>query len=260
MPKTKNELIEHFNHDHPGLEIAVKTGKMYINHAWDQGYKEFSVQNLHIDNHLVFYCVACRTEAQSTSLAYLTVPEVHAHWMLVHTKPPHAKPFRFYAIQFVACFHCKFISSFKEVKRHSHEAHPNEPIIITNMTNLKKCSMCNYTGDQLAHHLKTEHELIMRMDICDPTQFTDDTLKKLLAIDVHNKHKCDYCDETFETKDDVRDHINTVHGLPVKFHTFDDHNIRIFASCCEVIIDLQEFLNHWADPNHQIHGICTAIT
>ncbi|XP_031635187.1 uncharacterized protein LOC116348348 isoform X2 [Contarinia nasturtii] len=259
LSKTKGMLIEHFNRDHPGHQIVAKMGKIYVeNVTWDKNYKDFSIQHLRFDNHLVFYCAACHdAEQSSTSRAFVNVYDVHAHWMLTHTKSTDSKPFRFYAVEFVACYYCKLISTFDEVKRHQQAAHTNEPLVITNILNRQKCALCDYCADNLAYHLKTAHELVLRMNEFNLTRFTDETLSKLLAIEVYKKYKCHYCLEVCETKDNIKQHITNDHKLPIKFDTFvDNHNVKIIAGCCESVIDLQEFLNHMADPNHVFKTYC----
>lgn len=259
LSKTKGALIEHFNRDHPRQEIVAKAGKIYVeNVAWDKNYKEYSKQHLRFDNHMVFYCVACQMGA-GTNRAYINVFDVHAHWMLTHAKSTEPMPFRFYAVELVSCQHCKLIGSFDELKRHSNTVHPNESLAISNILNSKKCALCDYTGDNLAYHLKMAHELVLRMNAFNLIRFTDDTLSKLLAIDVHKKYKCFYCPVVHETKDNIKQHIANDHKLPIKFDVFvDNHNVKIIAGCCQqAAIDMHEFLNHLADPNHLFQTVCS---
>lgn len=57
--------------------------------------------------------------APATSLSYLTVPEVHQHWMLVHSKPPDAEPFRFHHCLCQYWVHCQlryWINRFRRIR------------------------------------------------------------------------------------------------------------------------------------------------
>lgn len=259
MPKTKSALIEHFNRDHAMHEIAVRMGKLYVESGkWTSNYEELTEQNLRFDNHMVYYCATCRDVSQTPSLAYVSVPDVHAHWKVAHTNPPNLKPFQFYAVEFVACFYCNHISSFNEVKRHQDEAHPHKPYIITSVLNNKKCALCNYVGNNLAQHTRHEHELVLRLNAFNPNRFTDDTLNKLLAIDIHKKHKCGYCVKVCDVLGEIKQHIVMDHRKQIMYDTFfDNHSVKVIAGCCESVVDLHEFLNHLADSNHKFHSVCS---
>lgn len=77
MPRTRSTLIEHFNRDHPMHEIAVRLGWPVVNDvSWTPNYKEFTVQNLTFDNHMVYYCAVCRN-GQQQSIAFVNVADVH---------------------------------------------------------------------------------------------------------------------------------------------------------------------------------------
>ncbi|XP_055305955.1 uncharacterized protein LOC129570395 [Sitodiplosis mosellana] len=258
MPKTRSALIEHFNRDHPMHEIAVKLGHAYMHDVSRiHNYKEFSVQNLTFDTNIVYYCATCRDANQSASVAFMSVNDVHAHWFLTHANTPAVRPFQFYAIEFVSCFYCDLIASFYEVKRHHDEVHSQKPLIITSVLDNKKCALCDYTGHDLADHMKIEHELVLRSIDNNPNRFTDETLNKLLAIDIHKKHKCAYCVKVCETLGEIKSHIIHDHRMQIKYETFfDSHSVKIVAGCCQSIIDLHEFLNHLADPNHTFPSTC----
>lgn len=136
--------------------------------------------------------------------------------------------------------------------------HPNEPVVISNLLDHKKCALCAYTGNELASHFKSEHELVLRMNTFNPTHFTEDTLNKLLAINVNKKFKCGYCDAVFGTKDNVENHISSQHSQPIKYNSFlNSHDVKIVAGCCQKVIHLHQFLDHLADPNHQFPSSCT---
>lgn len=263
MQRTRSALIEHFNRDHPMHEIAVRLGNAYVNEvSWNSMYKELSAQNITFDNHMVYYCAICRDFNQPTSsLAFVNVADVHgllaqivspstfqianyeisnfffflkiyfalfaAHWMVAHA--PNLRPFQFYAIEFVSCFHCDHIASFYEVKRHHYEAHPQKTLIVTNVLDSKQCALCDYIGHNLAQHTTTKHELVLRSTENNPNRFSDDTLDKLLAIDIHKKHKCGYCAKVCETAGEIKRHISHDHRLQIKFQTFSDsHRFVVF--------------------------------
>lgn len=253
--KTKHTLIEHFNRDHPHQEIAVKLGKIYLtDNSWDEG----KMENVKFDNHLVFFCATCRDDNTSTSLAYSSVEDVHNHWLVSHTGSTDSKSFQFQAILFVMCAHCKFISSFEEVQRHSKEAHPYEPLAISSVLDQKACALCDYTGNNLGHHMKTRHELILRTDTKNPQRFTEDTLDKLLNVDAHSKFKCDHCGGVFESQDAIQAHSTSQHQMSSSYTKFfDKHNIKLIAGCCEATLDLPDFLDHLADPKHRVDAICS---
>lgn len=161
----------------------------------------------------------------------------------------------------MSCYHCKLIGSFQEIQRHEKEVHPNEPLIISNVLDQKKCALCDFTGNcvnEMASHFKNEHELVLRMNAFNPTHFTEETLNKLLAINVYKKHKCGYCDRIFGTKENVENHISTEHAQPINYTAFfDNHSVKIVAGCCQKEINFHEFLDHLADPNHQFATICS---
>ena len=151
--------------------------------------------------------------------------------MVAHA--PSGKPFQFYAIEFVSCFHCDLIASFYEVKRHHYEAHPQKALIVTNVLDSKQCALCDYIGYNLAHHTTTKHELVLRSTENNPNRFSEDTLDKLLAIDIHKKHKCGYCAKVCETAGEIKSHIIHDHRMQIKFETFSDSHrfvARLFSS------------------------------
>lgn len=259
MPKTKSALIDHFNRFHPMHEIIVKLGKIYVaDVSWDANYKIIFAQNRSFDNHMVYHCAICHDAGQSSSLAFGSVSDVHAHWIQHHSNPPMVMPFHFYAVELVSCFYCNFISSFHEVKRHQSKKHEKQPLVITSVLDKEKCALCDYIGPDLAQHTKIQHELVLRSNTLNPTRFTDDLLNNLLAIDVHKKHKCGYCANFYETIGEIKSHVIGAHKRPIKYDTFfDGHSVKVFTGCCGTVVDLHEFLNHLADPNHKFPSMCS---
>lgn len=213
------------------------------------------------DSNLIYYCAHCRDASKLSSWAYMSVEDVHSHWILIHSNSPIPRPFHFYAVELVSCLHCRLMSSFEEIKNHQKLVHPDEPLVITNVLNLRKCGLCDYTNDDLAQHLKTEHELVLRMDAFNPTRFSQDILNQLLYTTIHKKFKCKYCDVMFETRLDIQNHTCTEQKMPLSFKMVPDQlTVKIVAECCQSVLYLEDFLEHVATSNHPFPGTCSKCT
>lgn len=250
------DLLDHYNGGHPDQEITLRLGQIVVS----QGHlNDPRIECVDFTNNLVFYCTHCyddRNDVESIHRAFSCIQNVHTHWERCHSMMAETKPFRFYAIEFVLCVHCKFIGSFDAVKQHSKEIHPSSLLVISKVSDTKACALCPYVGDDLGQHIKVEHELILRTDTNNPTRFTEGTLKRLLGENVHTKYKC--CDQLFEAKSSVHAHSTMEHPIEPQKYTecTDDNTIKVIAGCCEATLQFNEFLDHSSDRNHQVGGVC----
>lgn len=255
---TMADIVDHFNHDHPKEEIALKPGPINIDKIRNKPRHEYI--NFGDDN-LVYYCMYCRDgwkTGESNRRTYKSIYKAHAHWHRTHANSNESKPFRFYAIEFVLCVHCKFIGSFDAVRQHTKAKHPNELLTISSVVDPNACALCQYVGDNLGQHIKSEHELVLRTDTVNPTRFNDETLKRLLNAYVYWKFKCLYCEQIYESEESVKAHSEIEHlHVPMAYTKCTDDDIKLVAGCCGATLELHEFLDHVADPNHVVGAVCS---
>lgn len=234
---TISKLLNHHNTEHPNEVIVMKLGKELVATT---GYEHL--------NRLVYGCVHCQV-AQQPIIHFEEVENVHAHWMAQHA--PEFKPFQFYAVQFVGCYHCDVISTFDGLKGHRKEMHTNKPFIVVDVNDRQKCGICRYANEDMAEHFANEHKSIMQNDGFNPIRLTNEQLSKLLAINIHKKIQCGHCNDAFDSNPELREHWLKNHLMEKsQIHSyFIDQRIQIKPSCCEGQFERNDFVLHFSKHN-----------
>lgn len=155
-----------------------------------------------------YFCVHCRDMRQFLNYVYSfdSIETVHGHWLSNHTDVPHALPFQFYAIDFVACLYCSHSGLIGKVKAHHAEKHTSVPFVVVRASNRNQCAFCLYDGPNLAEHTLNQHNFLLECDLFNPVCFTPERLTDLLANNFHQKRQCGQCQMVFETDHEVEIH------------------------------------------------------
>lgn len=119
-------------------------------------------------------------------------------------------PFRFCAIENVACYFCDVIDTYEMVLQHQEKSHPNESIVIVSTMDRKKCGLCPYSGEALIGHFEIEHELLLQLNNFNPLQLNDNTLNRLLEVDILKRY-CEFCVKIYDTEMEAIKHFATDH-------------------------------------------------
>lgn len=208
-----------------------------------------------------FFCFYCldRIEFNATKLFNGTIDGVYGHWLAKHATESLSKPFKFYAVAFVSCFHCNHIGTYHDLVKHHNENHIDQQFVIVNQTETKKCGICHFNAGDLIEHFKVQHDLKTIPKFFNPIYYSEKRINELLAINVHRKHQCHRCNGIFETQDEITAHLRISHsGECVQSSEFIDNKRTVnhlICGYCQQNVDASRLLNHFRE--HSYKFLCT---
>lgn len=213
--------------------------------------------NVHLDAFVAYSCYWCRESNENETFISGNVASIHEHWQSTHIEPL-AMPFQFNVEMLGKCIDCDMISTFKGLQEHSNSVHRKNYSCYTDLIDSKQCPMCDFTGDSknLRKHFKSSHSWIQEVDMINPNRMKPELIDQLLAIDVHKKYQCDYCDSIFETKKACEDHHKQKHPRKKALvkQVFDNSCTAIKVSCCDTLVRPQNYFSHLSA--HQFEYSC----
>lgn len=108
---------------------------------------------------------------------------MYQHWVTIHADDP--KPFEFYAIALLICFHCDTIGIFHDLVKHHKEQHSDQQFTIIDRMDANKCGICQYKDGNLVNHFKTKHESAINLTCINPIAYSEQRIDELLSIKLH---------------------------------------------------------------------------
>lgn len=200
-----------------------------------------------------YRCVHCH-DVKHPIETFPALKDVYAHWWSSHTDLTDIKPFQYYVVENVACFHCSTIGTHYELVKHHKNSHPSMTFAIVRQTNQEnqQCALCTYSGTGIVGHFQTMHKFILKtlsvrqlrcIDI--PFRLNNTQLDAHLKQKLHKKQKCGSCNAIFDTEREVRDHHGKMHKtLKMTIKEFDNNNIHLICNCCNIKIERHLYLGH----------------
>lgn len=242
---TKILLTRHYGFMHRSNHLLVEFSKNYLTNSIELS-KRLDL-NLDFDQYLVYYCGYCSLHSATF---YADINEVYDH----HSSSDHGKnaPFRFTVAQMTRCRYCDVISTFDGMKKHQAEQHSMRPFVFENLIDSTKCGLClDGFDDTLVKHFDTDHQLVLKTSLFNPIALDGDTLKKLLNLKGHKKHKCGHCSEVFQMKDEFHRHQDEKHARfkAKSDKIYNDKSIHLIAGCCEAEIEPNNLFAHFKGHN-----------
>lgn len=238
------------------------------------------IQSTDLDD-FIFCCVYCQDDENCPESC--NIEEIYAHWLSLHTEIPDVKPFAFsIVVQSSACFYCEKIGTLQQQLKHHKSQHRNRSIAIVNPSNRKQCLFCGYSGTNWSDHFEINHKMFQQMPAINPFALTQDTLQKLLSIEIHQKRQCGHCEEIFEAEHQLECHtlnehpneeiqskviktsqemylicdICTEHLSPDTFLThLEEHSFEFKCSKCEFITDDLVEMEFHENQQHQNNAL-----
>lgn len=201
---------------------------------------------------MTFVCFHCTNSKNSSDFYTDDIELIYGHWLSAHTDLPKAKPFQFYVTQLVACHFCDVLGTFSEVVEHQKTVHPNDGLIIANQSNRKNCSLCNHVGN-LNAHFEVAHNNILSNETSNPFRVTNEILKEILSIDIHQKCQCGHCATIFETVDELEHHHSMEHSeLAIDSKQIhDEKKADLQCGECNLKVNQDEYFRHLEDHSFQ---------
>ncbi|XP_031636750.1 uncharacterized protein LOC116349467 [Contarinia nasturtii] len=196
----------------------------------------------------LFYCAHCIDTNASEELTGGSIEDVYKHWQTSHIGSTPSKPFQFCMAEIAACQCGDAIGTYRELVKHQQKLHSNEVLAFVRYNDRKKCGICLKSTDALTYHFESEHKAIMQSDMFNPMQFSDDTLDKLMKIDVHKykKRQCGHCEMVLDTEDELDAHhlIEHEHKKKISKQHTDHQNIYLICGYCQMKVIRDEYFGH----------------
>lgn len=198
-----------------------------------------------------YRCVHCH-DVNHWIETFHALKDVYAHWWSSHTDLAELKPFQYYVVEYVACYHCSTIGTHYELVKHHKNSHPSMTFAIVSQNDQQKCALCPYSGTGIIAHFQTMHKFILKtlsvrqlrcIDI--PFRLNNIQLDAHLNQKLHKKQKCGSCSAIFDTEREVREHHSKMHkSLKITIKEFDNNNVHLICNCCNIKIERHLYLSH----------------
>lgn len=248
---SKVDFLAHHNkmHGSSSLEINLMEAMLTLR---DSSIESDNERDANLDYYSCYWCYENNVKFISG-----TVSDIHQHWSSEHPNPV-AQPFQFYVEILSKCIHCDIVSTFNGLQEHTVKVHRKKLSSYANAIDSNQCEMCNFTGNtnKLRAHYKTAHQWIQDVYIINPNRLKPELIDKILAIDVHKKYQCDYCDTKFETKKSCEDHHKQKHlrKKPLINEIFDNSCCDTHIPCCNKLLKPCEYFQHLS--HHSFNFSC----
>ena len=183
----------------------------------------------------VFFCFHCFDERNPTKSFSGTIDDVTKHWSTAHSAE--SKPFQFYAVPLVSCFHCnEVIGTYNNLIKHHQEKYAEALFMIRDGMDPTKCGMCNSKDGDLSEHFKKMHDLSSTPKIFNPICYSDERIVELMTINSH-------IGQTVQTKELIENQIKPDH--------------LICGYCQKNNIDINQYSDHLS--KHTFKYRCTMV-
>lgn len=205
-----------------------------------------------ITDFIKYRCVHCQ-DVNHWIETFNAPKDVYAHWLSCHTEPPNTKQFRYFMVEYAACYYCKMTGTYHELIKHHKNSHLSDQFVIVNQNDVKKCALCTYSGLGMIEHFHTMHKLVLKTlsrrnlrSVYTPLQLSDTMLNELLESKVHIRQICGYCKMDFETERDIRHHHNTIHTTQKMLikEIYTNYIVQLICGVCHIKVDRSLFLRH----------------
>lgn len=197
-----------------------------------------------------YFCAHCHdSDDWFLVFSFETIDDVYGHWLSNHTELPTAESFLFYAVELVGCHYCHYSGLYDRLRKHHEEKHSDDPFVVARKINRNQCALCYYTEPNLPNHFQQTHQQVLKAHIFNPVCFTRENLAELLTIDIHQKRRCGYCGETFETDHEIQQHHFYMHldkeALFYEWRDKDPHEISyLICGRCNRKLDPEQYYRH----------------
>lgn len=239
---SKADFLAHHNDKHGGDAIKCQLTDAHFIRKCTTEYENVNGA----DDFIAYSCYWCHKSDENPAFISDNVEAIHDHWLVTHTEP--VKPFRFYVEMLAKCIECDVISTFAGLKQHNDNCHLETSLCFASIMDSKQCPMCDFSGDpvELRAHFKSAHSWINGINISNPSHLSQEIIDQILAIDVHKKYRCDYCDSIFETETQCKEHHNAKHDRkqPICNKFFDNSCNEIIMSCCTTSVSPRDYSDH----------------
>lgn len=179
---------------------------------------------------------------------------MYAHWLTWHTSPANLKPFQYFVVEYVSCYHCPAIGTYFELVKHHKDAHRSaDRFAIVSQSDRKKCALCPYYGYGIIAHFDTVHKLVIKTlstrqvrSANIPFRMNNTILDGHLERKFHKKQKCGCCNAVFEIERELREHHSKCHQMSkmtIK-EFYDNNNTHLICNCCHTKVDRNLYLGH----------------
>ncbi|XP_055309474.1 PR domain zinc finger protein 5-like isoform X2 [Sitodiplosis mosellana] len=245
----KENLVAHHQQRHELEPIAIRFGSLFLKNIKSVDCKDMTKMNASFDRQILYTCA----HSHATIKYFSEVECVLAHWSNTHETDDQL-PFRFQALPLVSCKYCPVLSTFRDLRKHHAKNHPKERFIAVNPADNNQCSVCNFIGDNIVDHFRSEHSLIQQDNVVNPVCLNDATIEKLRQINV--RKKCDQCFDIHETENDMKNHYLREHKTTnfERIECDDNHSVQLITGCCRLEVNQPIFFEHFA--HHEQHFCC----
>lgn len=200
---------------------------------------------------LLFYCPHCHDE-NSTNTPYDNAESIYKHWATKHVQSK--KPFQFNVGSLFVCNLCEKSGTFPELKYHFKIKHHGKQFAVKDQSNGGKCGICEFIGNDLAEHFKSEHRFLADSKILCPMRLAQDVQDMLKAIDVHKEYQCTVCLDTFVMKRQVLEHYNKTLKHDIQKYPYEEssvkHSSNFKCDICDCSMDQNRLQDHF--KNHEL--------
>lgn len=155
---TTAQLYEHHANAHP-LKIPMRV--KYSNITWS-GIP--SVRH----TAQCFYC---------DNITFPNIHHVYTHWRMVHLNQ---LPFRFSISGLAVCGHCHHEGTYQTLQIHFNQQHPGMDWSFVDLVNRKMCAICDYTGDDMIEHFRSQHDLSI---LENPIRLPSTAFQEAMGVD-----------------------------------------------------------------------------
>lgn len=114
-----------------------------------------------------------------------TIDEIYVHWIKSHLDESICKPFQFYAVALVGCFHCEETGTHHDLVNHHKQQHPSKQFTIFDRIDPKKCGICQFKDGNLVEYFETKHQTAAKQTCLNPITYSKERIKKFLSINMH---------------------------------------------------------------------------
>lgn len=215
-----------------------------------------------VSKFIKYRCAHCQDVNQWIE-SFNGLKDVYSHWLSWHTDSTNLKPFQYFVVEYVACYHCQFIGTYHELIKHHKQTHQSNQFAIVSQSDSKKCALCPYHGLGIIAHFDTQHKCVLKTlsvrqlrSANIPFRMDNTILEKHLEKRLHKKQKCGCCNANFDTERELRDHHSKCHKMSkmtIK-EFYDNNNSHLICNCCRVRVDRNLYLGHV--ENHAFNFKC----
>lgn len=204
-----------------------------------------------VSEFIKYRCVHCHDVKQWIE-TFHALKDVYAHWWSSHTDLAELKPFQYYVVEYVSCYHCEAVGTHYELVKHHKNEHSPMPFAIVSQINRQRCALCPYTGTGIIAHFQTMHKFVLKtlsvrqlrcIDI--PFRLNNTELDLHLNQKLHKKLRCGSCCAVFDTEREIREHHTKMHkSVKMTIKEFYQDNVQLICNCCNVHVERHLYLNH----------------